>query len=220
MTFPKKKEFFLFFFGFFVTFFSVQGHPYSIKKLVFYKLVFVSIRVFALKLVTRSIRETGNSFFSPISRSLTSFRIRKTPKLVRNGLTSNIYEKSRPKTSEKPLGNPEPFRNLSRFSEVFFICLVLRLPWRVVFGSGFAKTGLLLLTSEPVCALAFRSIQMGANIEHVRKRSTENLKIKTSEKPLGNLEPFKNLPQNVSFTFLKCEDFKSFQKPPKTSRGS
>ena len=31
------------------------------------------------------------------------------------------------------------------------------------------------------------------NIEHIRKRSTENLKIKTSEKPLGNLEPFKNL---------------------------
>ena len=24
---------------------------------------------------------------------------------------------------------------------VFFICLVLRLPWRVVFGSGLAKTG-------------------------------------------------------------------------------
>ena len=36
------------------------------------------------------------------------------------------------------------------------------------------------------------SIEMN-NIEHIRKRSTENLKIKTSEKPLGNLEPFKNL---------------------------
>ena len=29
-------------------------------------------------------------------------------------LTSNIYEKNRPKTSEKPLGNPEPFKNLSK----------------------------------------------------------------------------------------------------------
>ena len=33
----------------------------------------------------------------------------------------------------------EGFEN--REIKVFFICLVLRLPWRVVFGSGLAKTG-------------------------------------------------------------------------------
>ena len=34
--------------------------------------------------------------------------------------TSNIHELNRPKTSEKPLGNPEPFKNLSKTSGGFW----------------------------------------------------------------------------------------------------
>ena len=68
----------------------------------------VTVLFFSLFFCSFVLPPSSIFFFFPLLCVL-SFR-----SSLRFSCSSNIYEKNRPKTSEKPLGNPVPFKNLSK----------------------------------------------------------------------------------------------------------